>query len=255
MAEVLQPYDFGKLNRTLTIDEASYQFQTAQGPALLKNDLLQLFAKYPRMVHTFCIVLVHHHFKLKAGQALVDVSGCSTAWDLETCPTTPDGGFEKYGGYVKPRSWLISNGKLIPFEFYFDSPVQGTSKSYVDFSAGFDYGFVEEFMSVVAAHGLSDILGLSLHATHKECMLELNEPGANITFPERIKDGSKLSFGEASWGYETLDADGNFHTSGPLRKLGCRTFTKYLKGGDGTHTSEESRKSNPYANMSSTYTE
>lgn len=244
MAEVLQPYDVTKVNRTLGIDESRQQFEIHNGPALLKNAMLDLFAKYSQMAESLCVVLVHHHFKLGKNEALVDVNDCSTAWNLNNCRATPDGGFEKYGGRIRPRSWLLSGGKLVPFEFYFDKPGQTKTKPYMECSSSFDSEFAREFISIAAAHNLTEILGLSLHRTHKQTMLEVNEPVANISFPENESDIPASDFGEAGWGYEFLKPEnGDGNVLGPFRKFGCKTYTKYLKEGDGSHTSEQARKS------------
>jgi hypothetical protein len=113
------------------------------------------------MADKFGVVLVHRHFDLLKNQGLVDVNGSTMAWTLDDLNATTSI-FYKHGGQIMPKSWLLSDNKLMPYEFYFVPPVLKANNATRSCNIEFDPDFVKEFAHILDAHSLTSILGLYL---------------------------------------------------------------------------------------------
>jgi hypothetical protein len=81
-----------------------------------------------------------------------------------------------------PKSWLLSDNKLMPYEFYFVPPVLKANNATRSCNIEFDPDFVKEFAHILDAHNLTSILGLYLLQAVEGEIVELTEGNANITF-------------------------------------------------------------------------
>lgn len=117
--------------------------------------------------------LLHRHFDLREDEILV-------LQRLGTCKIQPPSlvGFKEYtrNGLIRAQSWEVSNGRLVPYEFYLDrSPTSPTPKL-----ATAD--FINELHKILEASNLSDVLGLCLLREIDRRQIEVTEGDANITF-------------------------------------------------------------------------
>jgi hypothetical protein len=219
--EVLGPYSTSLFNTLRDVDDSSRHFDAQGGPHLISNALQKLFIEYD-MTSLLGLVLVHRHFSMESQEVLVDVNGSSTPWSREGAQVAADGSFEKYGGHVKPSSWLVSEGRLMPYEFCFVAPqalgAEGQVQKYVEISPE----FVSNFATILTAHGLMGVLGLCLLREPMRRAIEVTEGRANVTYPapdDATFDSAK--FLKTGWNYKTIQpADG---TSPPFVQLVCNS--------------------------------
>lgn len=183
--EILNPYDVHAFNQLSGLQVSNDILTANNGTEVLATSIRDLFANHPLMAKTYGVILLHRHFELKANEVLVDVNGCSTAWTLPSPAASLDSGivFEKYGGFIRPRSWLVSGGKLRPYEFFFDNAVDKSKQRFASESPHFELAFVKQFISMLAANGLDSVLGLYLLSEAEENLVEVTEGFANVTFP------------------------------------------------------------------------
>lgn len=201
--EILNPYDVQTFNLLPCLQDSNDRLVANNGMEVLATALRDLFAEYPSMAKTFGVILLHRHFELKEREALVDVNGSSTAWMLPSPVTSSDSSsvFEKYGGFIRPRSWLVSGGKLIPYEFFFDNSVDKGKRRFGTDDPHFDLTFVKKFASILSAHGLDRVLGLYLLSESGENLVEVTEGNANVTFPNNSDPRIASSLISTTWFY------------------------------------------------------
>lgn len=168
------PYTVDAFNKLPGLGDANAQFIREDGQAVLETSLRELFTRR-QICQTFGIALLHRHFDLNEHEILVDANGTSTPWDLRGTSVSPSG-FGKYGGTIRPNSWMVANGHLVPYEFHFDrSPATVAPELSAD--------FVEELTAILEANNLSNVLGLRLLRDAARCQVEVTEGNVNVTFP------------------------------------------------------------------------
>ncbi|KAE8393658.1 hypothetical protein BDV23DRAFT_180421 [Aspergillus alliaceus] len=128
------------------------------------------------MTQSFGLTLLHRHFNLKEHETLVETNGTSTPGGLQDTSIIP-GRIGKYGGSIKPFSWIVVNGRLVPYEYYFDrSPATKSSPE-------LGTAFVEDLSAILETHKLSNDLKFHLLGDVSQRQLEVTEGAANVAFP------------------------------------------------------------------------
>lgn len=184
----------------------------------MSSALQKLFIEF-NMTTLLGLVLVHRHFGMEPQEVLVDVNGSSTPWTLDGAQVAVDGSFEKYGGRVKPCSWLVSEGRLMPYEFCFDAPQALRAEGQARKELEIKREFVSKFAAVLAANNLTGVLGLGLLKDPMRKTVEVTEGRANVTYPVDDDTIESAQFTKTNWSYHTIQpADG---TSPPIVQLGC----------------------------------
>ncbi|KAG8408499.1 hypothetical protein J3458_019535 [Metarhizium acridum] len=211
-AAVLRPYDVDLFNGIPSLGEANEQFLAHNGPEVIILSLWKLFSKY-KLTDQYGPVLVHRHWPASLNEAVVDVNGTSTAWTLEAGEQTGMLQFEKYERPIKPSSWMMVKGQLMPYEFYFASQKEH------DEPAPLDSAFVQEFASILEANSLLDFVGIRLLRHTGQKVLEVTEGNANVTFPVTDDDQNLLEKNaiQAGWKFPSAEPpDFSSDTSGNM---------------------------------------
>jgi hypothetical protein len=232
--EVLRPYDVQAFNQLPGLGDSNDRLVASNGTHILANEVRDLFSQHPDMAKRFGVILLHRHFELKEQEALVDVNGSSTAWTLPAQSPASEASsvFEKYGGYIRPRSWLISGGKLIPYEFFFDNPTLEGKQRFGTGGPKFDPIFVSSFASILSAHGLDRVLGLYLLAGAEENLVEVTEGFANVTFTNTGDPTIGPSLVSTTWFYATEDTNAvDNGSSPPIVQYKCWPGTSCIMNG------------------------
>ncbi|KAF3407321.1 hypothetical protein DPV78_000070 [Talaromyces pinophilus] len=240
--EILRPYDVLSFNRIPSLGESNSSFLRNDGPSILAGELKNVFVRYPHMAKSFGIILLHRHFSLERDQALVDTNGSSTAWDLSSGEVSAEGSFAKYGGLVRPCSWFVEDGRLVPYEFRFDhGGLQGKNGLRAgNVAAKFDPGFVAEFASTLEKYNLTSVLGLYSSKPDDPPTIEVTEGRTNITFPDCSVDFGENKVVQTTWSYKII-GDSEDGTMAPVD--GCLEGRgRCLSAGDGTHTNVPGRR-------------
>lgn len=99
----------------------------------------------------FGIGLLHRHFKLYGGEKLIEFD------DKLALPVELGDVEDEFpGGKILPSGWAVVDGKLEPYEFYFE-PLAGKELDYNRVGA-----FLTEYLEIVKAMGLEKTLCLRL---------------------------------------------------------------------------------------------
>lgn len=99
------------------------------------------------------ICLIHRHFDLSPTEKLVENGAVSCPWEYSQHDT------DVVGGAVVPRSWTFRDGQLFPFEFGFNEGLQDAVYKQLPDKPQ----FYVELNALLDEHGLTDLLGLTLH--------------------------------------------------------------------------------------------
>lgn len=224
--EVLSPYDVTTFNTLPDLGDSNERFNTSHGLEALQNSIGRIFIEHG-LHHLFGVCLLHKHAMLQENQALVDANGTSTPWQLGNAEILENGTFKKFNGLIKPHSWAVVDGKLVPYEFYFDPEHQAQEDDAIEALpvADLSRDFLRQFTDLLDLHELTSIIGLRL-IRNLECLLEVTEGFANITWPipsERKTDGTSI---QAFWTFhDTLEKNSSSSSSPPASPepmLGCR---------------------------------
>jgi len=195
---VIFPYAVDAFNDIPDLQSSEQKFISCEGQKYVENGFAQLFNKH-KMTQKFNLVLLHRHGRLLSEQAMVDTNGTSVPWTVKH--TFEDGDdYPKWNGAIFPTSWLVRDGRLMPYEFSFSPQnTSGTTSSRLGVA---DIAFVLDFVDYIEKHNLGRLFGLSLWHDSQQKTLEITEGTANITFP--LKDDKVLLDGscvQAGWAF------------------------------------------------------
>lgn len=176
MAEVLQPYSTNIFNTIPELHKARDSFTSKDGKALVDKVFRPMIESH-KLEAKLGVGLLHRHFDLNGSEKLVEFNNISLPWNS-------DNGDGHNGGKVLPNAWVVRDGKLIPYEFYF-SPLG--RDSHFDFDTVGP--FIREFMQTVAEYDLEQTICLRLfpHVGFTGA-LEVTEGRANINLsPDQVR--------------------------------------------------------------------
>lgn len=222
MAEtVLLPYNVDTFNTIPDLRSSEQTYIEREGHKYIKSGFAELFAKH-EATPKFHLVLLHRHGRLQPEQAMVDTNGTSVPWtvshlfeDGRDCP--------KWNGSIFPSSWLVQDGRLMPYEFQF-APTKSSTMNQLHLGDS-DVAFVNDFVDFTEHHGLTSVFGLGLLGDSQTKTLEITEGTANINFP--LEDDRVLSDGtcvQAGWAFGVPGCNGLGTTTSWCVK-GCLTNT------------------------------
>ncbi|KAL3472730.1 hypothetical protein BJX99DRAFT_262046 [Aspergillus californicus] len=166
-------YTSQEFNNLPFLGASNKALEASSGREALFSDLKVLFARYG-VIDRFGITLVHRHFDLNQNEVLVESNGTTMPW------TTT--GLRDEDGTIRPHSWAVLRGRLMPFEFYFEPNFASPELSSLDYFSGVDPGFFDEFKSLLQLQNLDTNLGICLLSRCPEPQIELTRERANITF-------------------------------------------------------------------------
>ncbi|KAF4992912.1 hypothetical protein FGRMN_6855 [Fusarium graminum] len=235
--EALDGYDPQIFESINYLRDAERNFFINNGPSARAGPIRNLFIKHG-VADSLGLILLHKHFNLNKGQALVDYNGTAMAWDLEDTTVSECGLLQKHGGLIKPRAWLLSptKNKLIPYEFYFQHLKAIDKPAYKQTpSAKFTVDFVNEFAEIVTRDKLSNVLGVCLLKSPLKTEIETSEGCANISMSV-VDDGTFNSSNsiEAIWNYVAEETGGDIPNKEFTSEYRC---TYYCIPSNQTHIS------------------
>jgi hypothetical protein len=171
MAEVLQPYSVTQFNKILDLHDASTVFHAKDGMKFV-NDVFGPLVKKHGLEAKLGISIAHRHFSLKGSEKLVELNNIAVPWKNQ------DGDDNHTGGNILPNAWLLVDGKLMPYEFFF-SPT-GKEKT-LDLTQEKFRAFLDQFVAAAKDSNLDDVVALRMfpYLGYKGGM-ELTEGRANI---------------------------------------------------------------------------
>ena len=221
------PYSVDTFNSLLGLNESNEQFLTRNGRDVLLSSIWDLFYKYKSNLK-YGPVLLHRHWPVKSDQAVVDVNGTSTPWSLKPADESGVLHFKKYGKQIRPCSWRIVNGHLMPYEFYLDHDNDQDEQTTIDAN------FVKEFASILEANGLTNLVGLRLVRDPEQKVLEVTEGYANVTFTLTREDYALLGKQsiEAGWMFPATDpSKGNLAERNIIASARCTVICRSIDKG------------------------
>jgi len=193
--DTYDPVIFGSLPE---VDIAAVKLKSHGGEDLINNGIKDLLHKHG-VTDSFGVALVHRHFDLKPDEIMVECRGVATPWSSS--------GLERYArvGKVLPLSWVIVEGRLHPYEFFF-------STDSANMTVDVPEGFVSEYGALVKSQGLDGVLGI--RALRKEddevsgsvacdVLMEFTERYATFTVPldtEEVKNTAGNLY-QTSWSF------------------------------------------------------
>ncbi|SPO05320.1 uncharacterized protein DNG_08007 [Cephalotrichum gorgonifer] len=188
---------------TLALHLASEKFQQLNAKTAILGPIRDLFLKH-KVHKQLGIALLHKHFPIQPTERLVDCRNISAPWDVgdDTEAIT-----QKYDNFILPRSFRLSQGKFVPYEFDFSDTD--------DLLHQVDQEFLSQLSSLLYQHGLDHLLGIrSLDQHSSELTVEVTEGNMNIMIRRGIVPEDELI--EALWVFGK-DEDDSCH---------CREFCR-----------------------------
>jgi hypothetical protein len=179
------------------IEVAGEKADTFEAGDFVNTVLKQLLIQH-QLNDKLGISLCHRHFDLRPDEILVEHGGVATAWASDA-----ESRYAKIGS-ILPLSWVVWEGKLRPYEFYFS---HDTSEEPFEIPPN----FLEAFDSALRGKGLNHLLGLRLLRTNGEGLptktVELKERHATFSIPwtsAKLDSGGDIKFIRAMWGFPSL---------------------------------------------------
>lgn len=155
-------------NSTPNLNGSREASSTKNGSRFVNETFRNLVERH-NLESVFGIGLLHRHFDLKNDEKLVEFNNISTPWHHQE-------GDVYTGGKIIPNAWLINDGKLMPYEFYF-SPLGRNKK--IDLAAV--NNFLKEFIENAVAAKLDRTIALrAFPGVGYTGALEVTEGRANI---------------------------------------------------------------------------
>jgi hypothetical protein len=193
-------YNIDKFNTLPDVVESDISLRSNEDLPQFWGAIRALFLNYISMAEIVGVVLLHKHFELGKKEALVDVNNSSTPWRLPIHKKPRSGVFKKHHGFIRPQSWLLEEGKLMPYEFYFD-PGQK------DAAPALDAKFVQDFAELLTSFNLVSVLGLYLRQGEnprqsKMVLTEVTEGRANVKYPALDDSRQSHEYIQTSWCYD-----------------------------------------------------
>jgi hypothetical protein len=152
MASVLQPCSVAGFNKIPDLHPAKTAFHANDGPRFLCEVFRPLVEKH-ELTSQFGIGILHRHSALKDREKLVEFNNMSTPWKNQASDDS------HFGGKIYPMAWLLTDGKLMPNEFFF-SPLD--QKKPVDLIQDRFRLFLDEFVKAARYSNLDGIVALRM---------------------------------------------------------------------------------------------
>ncbi len=171
MAEVVQPYSVAQFNQISDLYEAKKAFHAKDGLKFIREVFGPLVLKHG-LEAQLGITILHRHFALKEPEKLVEFNNISLPWKNQASDDSHS------GGKILPNAWLLDNGKLMPYEFFFSPFNQEKS---IDLTQDKVRAFLDEFVKAAKYSSLDRVVALRLFPyIGYEGGLEFSEGRANI---------------------------------------------------------------------------
>jgi hypothetical protein len=158
------------------------------------------------------VCLIHRHFDMAPDEKLVEFGAVSTPWMYRH----PDENM--MGGSIKPRSWLFTDGKMVPYEFGYNE--HGKVVKYRDLVNKPE--FYADFYALLQQEGLTNMLGLTLLTERKQkgfMKVEKTFGRSNVVFTMKEDDYALTEKDSVPAQWEYAPAVGNFIV--PVKKFVC----------------------------------
>lgn len=189
----MDSYDPAVFDTLSPINVAGARIRNIEGEQLIKTAFRDLITKHG-INNNIGVALVHRHFTLKPDEIMVEYRGVATPWDTAA--------LKRYAGFgsVLPLSWVLVDGQLRPYEFYFS-----TDPSEVAFDVPLK--FLSQFDALLKFNGLDGVLGIRAlremgheSATH---MMEFTQRYATFTVPwsGKLENTAGESLYRTSWSF------------------------------------------------------
>lgn len=180
MAEVERPYSVVEFNKIPDLHSATESFNANDGMEFVNKVFGPLVLKHG-LEAQLGITVLHRHFRLEESEKLVEFNNVSVPWKLRDQNDTPS------GGKILPNAWLLKDGKLMPYEFFFSPLAKDNS---VDLTYDKIQAFLEEFVKSAKYSKLDQIIGLRMFPGKGfQGGLEFTEDRANIVLePGQVPD-------------------------------------------------------------------
>ncbi|KAK7409154.1 hypothetical protein QQX98_008647 [Neonectria punicea] len=191
------------------VDIAATKVKSQDGDHLVKTAIRDLFIKH-NVRDKIGVALVHRHFDLRSDEIMVDYQGVATPWSA--------GVLNQYDGFgrILPLSYVVFDGKLHPYEFYFTAD---SSEQPLDVPPE----LIADWEDLMKHNELGGLLGI--RALRKEAstshMMEFTQRFATFTVPWEGKPSSPSSgVYQTCWSFrlnEKGDEEPNDYCSGTHR--------------------------------------
>jgi hypothetical protein len=176
MAEVQEAYSTHLYNSIPDLHDARDSF-TAKGGADSVNSVFKPLILKHQLEAVLGVGLLHRHFDLRDNEKLVEFNNISIPWRHQQ-------GDDHTGGKLLPSAWLIKEGRLIPYEFYFSPLGLDNGVDLTKFAL-----FLCEFIESVKALELDKTMALRVFPqVNFTGALEITEGRANINLtPDQVR--------------------------------------------------------------------
>jgi hypothetical protein len=160
MADILQPYSVDEFNKIPDLHKAHTDFVAKDGKKFVCEVFRPLVEKY-KLQGEFGIGILHRHSTLIESEKLVEVNNVSIPWNHEGSDDSHP------AGRILPMSWLLNDGKVMPYEFFFlphheENHVALNEKKSIDLTIEKFRNFLDEFAKAAKCSGLDRVVALRL---------------------------------------------------------------------------------------------
>lgn len=149
MAFLIAPYSTGHFNQIPEL-RSSHKSLLSRGGTRMIERIFKPLILHHKLERVFGVGLLHRHFDLYGREKLVEFDNLAFPLDLQYDNDGPP------GGKILPCGWAVVDGKLTPYEFYFE-PLVGKELDYDKLGA-----FLVEYLETVKTMGLERTLCLRL---------------------------------------------------------------------------------------------
>lgn len=171
MTEILQPYSVSRFNKIPDLHHGTTSFHAKDGMKFVSEVFGPLVLKHG-LEDQLGITILHRHFDLKEPEKLVEFNNIALPWKNQGQDDSHS------GGKILPNAWLLDNGKLMPYEFFFSPFNQDKS---VDLTQDKVRTFLDEFVKAAKYSSLDQIFALKMFpGIGFTGGLEFSEDRANI---------------------------------------------------------------------------
>lgn len=152
MADILQPYSVSQFNQIPDLYKAKTTFHAKDGVKFVREVFGPLVLKHG-LEATLGITILHRHFALQEPEKLVEFNNISLPWKNQSSDDTHS------GGKILANAWLLNDGKLMPYEYFFSPMNQEES---LDLTQNRVRAFLDEFIKAAKYSKLEGVVALRM---------------------------------------------------------------------------------------------
>ncbi|KAF7506890.1 hypothetical protein GJ744_011131 [Endocarpon pusillum] len=193
MTEILQPYSVSEFNKIPDLYQGTTAFHAKDGMRFVNEVFGPLVLKHG-LEAQLGITILHRHFDLKDPEKLVEFNNISLPWKNQ------DQDDSHSGGKILPNAWLLNDGKLMPYEFFF-SPFNQVKS--LDLTQDKVRAFLDEFVKAAKYSSLDGTVALKMFpGPGFRGGLEFSEDRANIVLKPGQYKLENSQAAEVTWYFE-----------------------------------------------------